>query len=485
MQSRSGRQLYVLSQRTYKFPSYVDGQGRLHTRQADGLPLMTWPDGSWCHQANTFMRELLEKGLSRRNRGGTLGVAAAHISHLIRYCWQRRCDFCELTDNQFTEFITGLHTQKRSRDPSHNQRDANSVIAIGRSCLSMLECAARQTGDHQLLGPRGRIRATKLQHTIKFGAGPRSSSRTVTYWSHSSFPNPDPMRKRLPIATANIEEMRKAVHLVSSNAHQRARRHIILKLLEITGARRGEIALISVESIRGAEAMEHPLLKLPTLKKRGNELKYRYVPISRADLSFVSQYAEIHRRSVVRRTLKGSHDHGILLVSGTTGMPLVAGTITQEVRIIARAAGIQEKACPHMFRHRFLTKLFVALIEHHRIENKDDFRRLLLNSEQFKTKVAEWTDHASIDSLERYIDLALDEIGSYKKVYSFASAGLALDSFIGTLDAELDAVNAGEQPILILSRLKGYIERLKEDLANAQAIAGDLMTSSGSTDQAV
>lgn len=468
MQRLHTRQLYALSQKSYRFPNYVDGDSRLHTRPADGFPLMIWPDGSWCHPANTFMRELLEKGFSRRNRGGSLGVAAAHISHLIRYCWRRRCDLVDLTDNQFSEFIIGLQSQNRVRDPSQNQRDANSVIAIGRTCLALLECTARHAVDEGLLGPQGRIRAKRLQHTIKIGGGPQSSTKTVTYWDHSSFPNPDPLRKRIPIATANIEDMRKAVYSVSTTAHQRARRHTVLKLLEVTGARRGEIALIKTESLVRAETMEHPVLKIPTLKKRGETLKYRYVPISRADLSFISQYADVHRRSVVRRTLKGNHDHGVLLVNGRTGEPLEAGTITQEVRLLAKAAGIQEKACPHMFRHRFLTKLFVALIENHKIENKDDFRRLLLNSEQFKAKVAEWTDHASLDSLDDYIDLALDEIGNYKKIYSLANAGMVLDSFMGTIDAELDSVNAGEQPILILSRLKIYLEKLRADLADAK-----------------
>lgn len=471
MQRLQTRQLYALSHSDYELPNYVDGDGRLHTRPADGFPLMIWPDGSWCHPANTFMRELLEKGLSRRNRGGSLGVAAAHISHLIRYCWRRRCDFVDLTDNQFSEFITDLQRQKRAHDPSQNQRDANSVIAIGRTCLALLECTSRHWGDDRLLGPQGRIRAKQLQQTVKLGGGPRPSTRTVAYWDHPSFPNPDPLKKRMPIATANIEDMRKSVFSVSTTAHQRARRHTILKLLEVTGARRGEIALMKAESVKHAERMEHPMLKIPTLKKRGEALRYRYVPISRADLSFIAQYTDIHRRSVVRRSLKRNHDHGFLLVSGRTGEPLAAGTITQEIGILRKAAGIQQKACPHMFRHRFLTKLFVALIEQHKTENRDDFRRLLLDSEQFKTKVAEWTDHASIESLDRYIDLAFDEIGNYKKVYSLANAGLVLDSFIGTIDAELDAVNAGEQPILILGRMKIHLEKLRADLANAKTNA--------------
>ena len=121
-----------------------------------------------------------------------------------------------------------------------------------------------------------------------------------------------------------------------------------------------------------------------------------------------------------------------------------------------------------MFRHRFITKLFVALIEQYQVENKDHFRRMLLSSEQFKVKVAEWTDHSSLDSLDRYIELAFEEIGNFKKVYSLVSATMTLDSFMGTLDAELEAIGSGEQPLVILGRLKTQIQQLKADLAAAR-----------------
>lgn len=466
IQASSPRQLYSLSLSDSLLPSYIDHDGRLHTRPSDNLPMVIWPDGSWCLQANTFMRELFEKGLSRRNRGGTLAVSAAHISHLLRFCWNRRVDPIDLTDNQFHEFIGDLIKETRTRDPSHKRRDANSVIAIGRSCLAFLESVARQAGDTGLMGQSGRIRACIRQHVIP-GKSSSTPFRVIHYYDHPAFPNPDPKRKRMPIATANIEEMRKAVAKISTSSHQRARRHTTLKLLEVTGARRGEIALLDVDSLRKASQMEHPMLRMPTLKKRGGKLKYRYLPVSRADLDFLLQYVDVHRRSVIRRMLKGKPDHGILLVSETTGMPLQPNTITDEVRKLAHAAGIHEKACPHMFRHRFLTKIFVALIEQHAIENTDDFRRLLIDSEDLKRKVAEWTDHADLSTLDRYISLAFDEIGNYRRVYDLTNAGLALDSFMGSLDAEIDAISSGEQPLIVAERLKAYIDKLKQDLSVA------------------
>lgn len=470
----SSRQLYSPAPREFVFPNFVDHDGKLHTRPADNLPLMIWPDGSWCAPANTFMRELLEKGLSRRNRGGSLAVAAAHLSHLLRYCWERRLDFIDLTDNDFREFINKLQLETRRRDPTQKRRNATSVVMIGRNCLAFLDSLGRQAGDPTFVAPDGRIRACIREHVVKISGAPRKgATKTVRYWHHTALPNPDPQQKRLPISTANINDLRKAVGVISTTAHQRARRHTMLKLLEVTGARRGEVALITVESLIQAEAMEHPMLRVPTLKKRGGRAQYRYVPISSADLGFIRQYAEVHRRSVLRRKLKGRADHGFLLVSGVTGEALQPNTVTQEVRLLAKAAGIRETACPHMFRHRFLTKLFVALIEQHTIENADHFRRLLIDGETLKQKVAEWTGHSSLESLNRYISLAFDEIGGYRKVYDLTMAGLALDSFLGTIEAELEAAAAGEQPVLILGRLQARLTQLKEDLACAKVAANE------------
>ncbi|MEW5965797.1 MAG: site-specific integrase [Thermodesulfobacteriota bacterium] len=463
------RQLYTLSEQCFAAPSFVDHAGRLHSRPASDLPLMIWPDGSWCSPANTFMRELFEKGLSRRNRGGSLAVAAANLTHLLRYCWGRRTDPRDLTDNQFREFISRLIEEPRSKQPDQKTRDANSVITIGRTCMQFLDSVGRHMGDNTLIGPDGRIRAQVKQHQVKIaGRGPGHSTKTIHYWDHPALPKPNTKRKRPPIPTAAIEDMRKAVAAISTTSHLRMRRHTTLKLLEITGARRGEIAGITVESVQNASRMEIPMLLVPTLKKRGGQAMYRYLPISRADIAFILQYAEIHRRPIIRRKLKGKSDHGILLVNGVTGGPLQPNSITQEIRQLAQAAKIKGKACPHMFRHRFLTKLFVALIEQHNIENTDQFRRLLIDGEELKQKVAEWSGHSSLESLDHYIDLAFDEVGNYKRVYHLVSTGLAIDSFIGTIQAEMDALENGESPFLIGQRLIQQMKTLKLDLENSK-----------------
>jgi integrase len=463
----NSRQLYSLTPRGYVLPDFVDHAGSVHSRPADNIPLMCWPDGSWCGIANSFMRELFEKNLSRRNRGGSLAVAAAHMSHLLRFCWARRINPAELTDGLFKEFVDNLKREASPHDASRKKRGPNSVIAIGRTCMGFLDAVGRIECDPSLIGPAGRVRAILREHRVEVRSGGHIYEKVVRYWHHSSFPNPGPVTKRMPINTASIAGLRHAVSTISTSSSQRSRRHTMLKLLECTGARRGEVALITTESVVDAEAMEHPMLRVPTLKKRGGVDSWRYVPISRSDLGFVRQYLDVHRRSVVRRKLKGA-DHGYLLVSDVTGKPLQINTITQEVRRLAASAGIKEKTCPHMFRHRFLTKLFVALIEQHRVNSVDEFRRLLIDGEELKRKVAEWSGHSRLETLDRYIELAFDEVTNFARIYKLTSAGLALDSFLGTLDAEMESMGDGDVPAIVLKRLRSHVERLKQDLYGAK-----------------
>lgn len=467
-------QLYSLSTKSYVLPHHVDLEGKLRTRSAENIPIIRWPDGSWCHPANRFILELFERGLSRINRGGSLATAAAHITHLIRFCWARRMDPIDLNDNDFRQFVDELKVEKRHDRPHQSFRSSNAVIAIGRSCISFLDCTARYHQDDHFIGPQGRIRASLQERAIQVAVR-GADKRLVRYWHHAAFPEPSAKKKRLPIASADIEKLRGAIAGISRTPHQRMRRHVMLKLLEMTPARRGEIALITVESVVQANRMDMPMLFVPTLKKGRGRSEPRYIPLSRADARFLAQYAEFHRRTARRRAAGG--DHGLLLINGRTGDALLPNTITQEIRRLADAAGIRAKACPHMFRHRFITKLFVALIEQHHFENPDEFRRALIDGEGFKRKVAEWTGHSSLASLNDYINLAFDEVANFGKTYSIATATLSIDSFIGTLGVEIAELRSGEIPLLWAQRMIELAEALRSDLIAAK-VATDSSTSS-------
>ncbi|OJY97861.1 MAG: hypothetical protein BGP25_00015 [Lysobacterales bacterium 63-13] len=121
-----------------------------------------------------------------------------------------------------------------------------------------------------------------------------------------------------------------------------------------------------------------------------------------------------------------------------------------------------------MFRHRFITKLFVALIEQHRVANPEAFRSMLLSGEELKTKVSEWTGTRP-ESLDAYIDLAFDEVAGFKKIFDLVTVGLTVDSFLGSLECEMQRLSIGDDPHLVAGRLVDLARALKGDLLTARS----------------
>lgn len=464
---RRGRQLYTLTSEAFRLPFFVDANGNLVSARADQIPVIHWPNGSWCHPANRFMRELYERGLSRRDRGGTLATYAAHISHLVRFCWLNGTDPIDMNDNAFVRFIHELEHERVGGEKAKFAREANAVIAIGRSCLEFLDSVGHHMGDSELVSHEGRICGEKRVFAKK--TGDRARVITRTYWHHRCFPKPSATRRRLPISSDAIAKLRSAVATTSRSPSLRKRRYVTLKVYEITGTRRGEVALIRVEAVRSAAKMAFPMLEVPAIKRPGGKVEKRLVPISRMDLRFLMEYIEVNRPVALRQLGRRAVDHGLLLVSDTTGLPLKPQTLTTEMRLLAKHAGLQERASPHLFRHRFITKLFVALIEQHRVSNEDEFRRLLLDSKVLMKKVAEWTGHKSLESLDQYIHLAFEEVANFSKSYSLVRARQIVDSLAGTLDQVALELACGDAPEALVGRLIGAVGECKRELMDLDA----------------
>jgi site-specific recombinase XerD len=210
--------------------------------------------------------------------------------------------------------------------------------------------------------------------------------------------------------------------------------------------------------------MTEPMLKLMTAKKPGGREEYRLIPIASHDVTFLLEYIEINRRPVIRLTCGKENDDGYLLISETSGKMLRPNTITQEIHALAKSAGINGKSCPHMFRHRYITKLFVALIEQHQFENADSFRRALLDTETLKQKVQQWTGHASLRSLENYIHLAFDEATHFKKTYNIVSTRQIVNSLKDTVRQIQAELRDGGSPTEIARRLDALMCAFEEDL---------------------
>lgn len=249
----------------------------------------------------------------------------------------------------------------------------------------------------------------------------------------------------------------------------------MIKLFEMTGGRRGEVARVTVREVREAAKMEHPLLRIPTLKTRRKD--DRLVPVYAHDLRLILEYIDVNRAQIVRDTVGSARDGGTVLIGETSGEALDVETITREMAILANHAGLRRKACPHMFRHRFITKIFVSLIEAHRFTNTDEFRRALLDGEAIKRKVLEWTGHRSVASLEPYIHLAFDEFANLKSTYARMSTRLVIESFASTVEQTLLELKSSsihkDTAATVLTGFASKLEDFKSELLGLDRMADE------------
>lgn len=79
-------------------------------------------------------------------------------------------------------------------------------------------------------------------------------------------------------------------------------------------------------------------------------------------------------------------------------------------------AGIEQQTCDHMFRHLFITNMFIKLMEQYDLENKDSFRNALMDLEALKVHIKEVSGHKNIASLDHYIHLAKSELTNMGKI---------------------------------------------------------------------
>jgi integrase len=453
-------QLFSILRSDFQLPEATDAKGNILYSAAGNLPTLCWPDGRWCFEANAFLLAQNEKRLSLRNGGGTLKEYAGNISHLLRFASDNGVRLEELSDSHFTLFVKSLMGERRRREPGVARRNSNSTIAICRLNLEFLDWLGRWRGEADFIGPEGRIRAERRQTTARKND---TKVRKGLQWHHRSFPTPDPYGKRRPITRKAMNQLGDIVASVSSSMFLRRRRYVMLKLFEITGGRRSEVSKIRVADVLAAAEMRYPMLRLICAKRRGGKEALRTVPVSRQDVLGLKEFVETARKQLLR-SLRVATDSGYLLISETSGEGLRPNTLTQEISLLRKAAGFSEQACAHMFRHRFATKMFVALAEHHRVRNKDEFRQLFMSSEKLKNQVAEWLGQLSIESLDTYLDYAFEEVSGFKEVVDVVLTRAALDSFSTSLTHLRAELVAGAPPTSIIDKLLAMTGALVEEI---------------------
>lgn len=402
------KQLLTIMPLSTQLPHYVDSRsGEIVFREASHLPFLYWPNGVPCIEANAYMLKLWEKNLSRRTRGGTIAAYAKNISPLIRFCFDNQIGFIGLTDNRFTQFINGLNVKNRTGSVV---RTTNTILNIGRRCIDFLNFVGEFHGQTNFIGID---KCSIIVHKKEFKIRSKSGLQSKSYWHHTSFPQPSPIKRRSPISRNVVKKLKQAA-LQTEDRHIRLRRKVMVYAYEVTGGRRVEIAHLKVADIVKALKSDDssPLLEMITAKK-GNA---RLIPVPRGFLQECLFYIDFSRKRILRHTIGLKNDHGFLLINHQTGKPLTPETMTGEMNRLCKSTGIDSSlGHGHLFRHGYITRIMVDLISRHNINNKDEFRRALLNVESLKLELQQYTGHRNTASLDTYIDLAFHEITNYKE----------------------------------------------------------------------
>ena len=233
-------------------------------------------------------------------------------------------------------------------------------------------------------------------------------------FSHPCLPIKSEKRTRNPISNENIKKIRDAVYKLTDNKFVQQRNKILIKLLEITGARVTELINLSIFDIENAFNQDNPMLKLKTIKRKGEH--FRYVPVDKNDLREIITYIKIYRSKVIKNYLKFNKEHGFLFINEKTGKQLESITVSNELIRLRNIAQINQETCAHMFRHRFITNMFIHLIKQYDLQNKDSFRNALMDVNNLKVHIQQLTGHKNLGSLDHYIHLAKSELTNMSEV---------------------------------------------------------------------
>lgn len=363
---------------------------KFKTKKFHKFPFFTFKDGTPVLALNSYIQS--ENILSLSNE--SIFKIAYSLTHVVKFCELNKIKMEQFTENDLLAFANHLQSE---------DRENKTTIFILSNTLNFFN----YMGDKFLNIPNYSVVVLKCIYKKNSHS---KSTKSVDYLYHFCFPNKEPDKKRSPISLNNIERMYESINKTTQSIFVQKRNRVILKLLEVTGARVGEISLLKVEDIENIFKMENPTLKIRTLKRKGDNIDYRYIPVNKVDFNEINSYIKIYRSKVIKNRIGKINDEGYLLINENTGKTILPITISNEVNKIRKAAGIEENVCAHMFRHRFITNLFIQLIKQYDIQNKDQFRNNLMDLENLKVYIQQATGHKNVSSLDHYIDIAKSEL---------------------------------------------------------------------------
>jgi integrase len=424
----------------FKFPdtAIIDRSGTSYTlqfRTENAAIAMVWPNGWPCIEIELYLADISYRYTTRQLDGGSLKVIASHLSHLLKYCYKAGRNTWELDDNDFKLAIRELQDETNPSRPTQRRRNGTTVDRIIDSWkFFLIWLQENWASERRIIGLRedGPQIPVEIKDTHDYAGRPRSILK-YRYSPVNATPEPKgPISRRLRVslweAVARLGNPHSA-HARYRNTlvnqtdfelvteYLRKRRELLLRLLEATGARPGELARLLVS--RNEDCTSTSILELETLKRR--KKAYRRIPIEHGLAIQIDLFIVKHRALLLnyarRRSFEPKPNDYLFLTC--KGFPLSEGAMTREFSRLVVAAEIKDQqACMSMFRHRFITKMVQIHILAYQNDNPAISRAMMSRSD-YRTilqKVCAFTGHGSSDSLWPYIDMAWDEMGTFDYV---------------------------------------------------------------------
>jgi integrase len=408
-----------------------DGKGGKR-RKCNKAPVMHWPDSSVCWPVTSWLLSKYKRLSTKSARGSSAGTYASLLSHLVRFVYKKNISFGDLNDNHLYDWAEQLRTETDHRNGLFRRRRNSQIGRIMRRGLNFLQWYQ----DSFLYLPDRALVGTKAEHAqIKISQKQGQRGRfKFGYIDHPSIPKDDVPQDVKPISHSVITALYDAVPKSTKSSYVQKRRQQLLRLLEATGGRRIEISELQCFDIESA----YETAKLRMRVAKSQRERYREVPVDKEWIEPICFFIRLHRKKLVKRLIgegKIDKDPGHLFLSETDGQPLSEETITSEVSALRRIAGIDEKVCAHMFRHRFITLQVI-----YRLKGFIGQELPMDTAHVILTKVASLTGHKNPISLMPYIDLAFQEMGAWdtaEKVLTMRSKAEADYRKIQTLEQDV------------------------------------------------
>lgn len=486
-------QFFILKQVDITCYSSFDPLRKIYLPISSMIPAtfaVTWPDGTPCTLIELFLIHKFRTGASTREDGGSLRATVSKLIHLIRYCWSSKRDFWELDNTDIDKLIISLMSDTRKSSPLNRARDNNTVRAIIASIVEFLIWIQEEiiVGANLIgKGPAFRIRL-KEHRTLDH----RHKTYQIKLVYHT-LPPRDVKEPKRPISRLKRNALWAAVasmktksasqiswvknHQAGSTAdtYLKARRELLLELLEATGARPGELSRLSVSKNEDCDSSR--TLTLETLKRR-RQIE-RVIPLQPGVAMRLTVFIKKHRKIL----LEEIRTSGIIstpldrVFLSINGKPASERVMESEFQRLSKVAGLADyQCCMSMFRHRFITKQVAIHLEFY-LQAEGKTREFMTDSD-YRTilkKVAVITGHGSELSLLHYIDLAWDELGFGNQIDKF----IALDSTIESATTQLISILGSLQqqnirkPSKLLRTTIEEILHLKNELSQTPKINTD------------